>query len=193
MSDGRYFFALWPDEAVREKLAAINRQMLSKGRPHQSADLHMTLVFLGQVADSRQRCIVDAADAIVGSTFTLHLDQTGYWPRPRILWAGSERTPEPLSQLVFDLKNNLTTCGFEPERRKYKPHVTLHRKAVRSRSGVIAPTIEWRVEEFVLAVSGGGQKGAPRYRVLQRWPLSRGDESTSDGAAGPHPTGDGNV
>lgn len=178
MSDGRYFFGLWPDEVVRERLAAVNRRMMSKGRPHHSVDLHMTLVFLGPVADSQQRCIADAADAIVGTPFTLHLDRTGYWPRPRILWAGPEKTPEPLSQLVFDLKNNLTTCGFEPERRKYKPHVTLHRKAIRSERYVITPAIEWRVEEFVLAVSGGGQKGTPRYRVLQRWPLVREDDST---------------
>ncbi|MCU7811886.1 MAG: RNA 2',3'-cyclic phosphodiesterase [Candidatus Thiodiazotropha sp. (ex Notomyrtea botanica)] len=181
MSDGRYFFALWPDDEVRLQISAMSRRMTSKGRAHHPSDLHMTLVFLGQVADSQLRCIHNAADVIRGRPFTLHLDRTGYWSRPRILWAGLERTPEPLSQLVFDLKNSLIPCGFEPERRTYKPHVTLHRKVESTDPGKIEPSIEWPVTEFVLAVSGGGAGGSPRYRVLQRWPLgTAGDSLTND-------------
>jgi 2'-5' RNA ligase len=101
----------------------------------------------------------------------MKIDGLGYWYRPRILWAGPRETPEPLSQLVFDLQNGLQACGFEPERRRFKPHVTLYRKAGRTHPRVIEPAIEWSVSEFVLAVSGGGARGAPKYRVLKRWSL----------------------
>jgi RNA 2',3'-cyclic 3'-phosphodiesterase len=94
------------------------------------------------------------------------------WSRPRILWAGPRQTPEPLSQLVFDLQNGLKACGFEPEKRRYQPHVTLYRKAPPAKAKAIEPAIEWPVSEFVLATSGGGAPGEPRYRVLQRWSLA---------------------
>lgn len=171
MAEGRHFFALWPDEGVREKLAQVARRAAARGRLHHPEDHHITLVFLGQVADGQLRCIEQTADAICGHPFTLHIDRIGYWHRPRILWAGPSQTPEPLSQLVFDLQNGLKACGFEPERRRYKPHVTLYRKVAGAKAGVIEPAIEWPVGGFVLAVSGGGAPGEPRYRVLKRWLL----------------------
>ena len=172
MAEGRYFFALWPDESVRRRLAALAKQADARGRMHHPEDIHLTLVFLGQVADERLRCVYDVADATAGSAFEMRIDRTGYWPRPRILWAGPSETPEPLSQLVFDLQNGLAGCGFEPERRRYKPHITLFRKAERHEAGAIDPPVAWPAGEFVLAVSGGGEPGAPRYRVVRRWPLS---------------------
>jgi 2'-5' RNA ligase len=171
MAEGRHFFALWPDQGVRERLAREARQAAAQGRLHHQEDLHMTLVFLGPVAEARLRCVEETADRIKSRPFDLHIDTIGYWPRPRILWAGPREIPEPLSQLVFDLQNGLIACGFEPERRRYKPHITLYRKAAKAHPAVIEPAIEWSVGEFVLAVSGGGAPGEPRYRLLKRWPL----------------------
>jgi 2'-5' RNA ligase len=170
MSSGRYFFALWPDQKVCEELSTLSKSLPTKGRPHNPLDLHMTLVFLGQVDESQLPCITDAADAISAEAFSLQLDITGFWPRPKIVWAGSKITPEPLSQLVFDLNQNLSTCGFEPERRQYKPHVTLYRKASKLDPAVIEKPIQWGAQDFVLAVSGGGRRDV-RYRIVQRWPF----------------------
>ncbi|MEJ2693341.1 MAG: RNA 2',3'-cyclic phosphodiesterase [Candidatus Thiodiazotropha sp.] len=168
MAEGRHFFALWPSQEVRQRLAREASQVAARGRLHHPEDLHMTLVFLGPVAEARLRCVEEVADGILNRPFDLCIDAIGYWPRPRILWAGPREIPEPLRQLVFDLQNGLTACGFEPERRRYKPHVTLYRKAANAHPAVIEPAIEWPVGEFVLAVSGGG---APRYRVVKRWSL----------------------
>jgi 2'-5' RNA ligase len=171
MAEGRHFFALWPDQAIQERLGLEAREAVTRGRLHHQSDLHMTLAFLGEISDGQLRCVEGTADGIRGESFTMKIDGIGYWYRPRILWAGPKETPEPLSQLVFDLQNGLQACGFEPERRRFKPHVTLYRKAGRTPPRVIEPAIEWSVGEFVLAVSGGGAPGAPRYRVLKRWSL----------------------
>jgi 2'-5' RNA ligase len=171
MAEGRHFFALWPDQAVQERLELEAREAAAQGRLHQQSDLHMTLIFLGEISDSQLRCVEQMADAIRGEPFTMKVDGIAYWYRPRILWAGPRETPEPLSRLVLDLQNGLKACGFEPERRRFKPHVTLYRKAGRTHSRVIESAIEWSVNEFVLAVSGGGEPGGPRYRVLKRWSL----------------------
>lgn len=172
MVEGRYFFALWPDGGVTERLNRVIQETVLQGRPQQPADLHMTLVFLGQVSEGQLHCIHETADAIQGGPFDLQLQGTGYWPRPRILWAGVKQPPAPLSQLVFDLQHGLRACGFEAERRRYQPHVTLYRKAVHAEPRVIEPAIDWSVREFVLAASGGGAPGEPRYRVVRRWPLT---------------------
>jgi RNA 2',3'-cyclic 3'-phosphodiesterase len=114
--------------------------------------------------------MTDSVNTINANRFTMRLDAIGYWPRPKILYAGLSSTPDPLSQLVFDLNNHLTACGFGPEQRKYKPHVTLYRKALKRDAQSIESPIEWPIDEFVLAVSGGGESGS-RYRVVRRWPL----------------------
>ncbi len=172
MAEGRHFLALWPDRAVRERLAGEASQSAARGRLHHPVDLHMTLVFLGAISDAQLHCVESVAEAVRVRSFTLHIDGIGYWQRPRILWAGPVQTPEPLSQLVFDLQNGLKACGFEPEQRRYQPHITLYRKVSRGEPRVIEPVIEWPVQEFVLATSGGGAPGEPRYRVLRRWALS---------------------
>jgi 2'-5' RNA ligase len=172
MNSQRYFFALWPDEAVRDRLSALaSGSRPPEGRRHSAEDLHITLVFLGQIAPSQKRCVEEVADAIRGIAFELSIDHTGYWPGPRIFWASPGETPQALSQLVADLNNGLTGCGHEPERRRYKPHVTLYRKARRIAPTQLAQPITWQVNEFVLASSANPGSSGTRYRVVRRWVL----------------------
>ncbi|PUB87798.1 MAG: RNA 2',3'-cyclic phosphodiesterase [gamma proteobacterium symbiont of Ctena orbiculata] len=172
VSGRRFFFALWPDRQVREALSALAHSAeMAEGRRHHADDLHMTLVFLGQIAPSQRRCIEDVADRIRQTPFDLIIDHTGYWPRPRIFLASPHDTPQALNQLVADLNNGLQGCGFEPERRTYKPHVTLHRKAHKVVSTQLTTPITWQVNDFVLAASANPGTSGSRYQVLRRWAL----------------------
>ena len=173
MAEGRLFFALWPTLEARERLYELAMRFKPQGgRLHHPDDLHMTLVFLGQVEDQQMPCIHRVADGIGVSAFTLGIDTIGHWPRPKILWCGPSEQPLVLQTLVNSLQQSLTECGFAPERRRYQPHVTLHRKVRHAESGVIENPIEWQAPEFVLASSGGGAPGQPRYRILHRWELN---------------------
>lgn len=172
MVEGRLFFALWPDHKVRDRLARLSRQYKPQGgRMHHSDDLHITLVFLGQVDDAQMPCIQQVADAVDVSAFSLQLDNIGYWPRPRILWCGPSEQPEALQNLVKALQNGLLDCGFTPEKRRYKPHITLHRKVRHAEALMLENTLNWQASEFVLATSGGTAPDQPRYRILHRWSL----------------------
>jgi len=163
------FFALWPDETVRSSLVRVQQSCSgSDGRMHHPEDLHMTLVFLGGVLSEQIPCVRDVANSLAAEPFSLELVRTGFWKRPRILWCGPERTPEPLQQLVHELQIGLTRCGFEPEKRTYKPHVTLARKASATPTQLLHEPIIWQPREFVLAGSHSGPK-PPRYRILDRW------------------------
>ncbi|MES9970141.1 MAG: RNA 2',3'-cyclic phosphodiesterase [Candidatus Thiodiazotropha sp.] len=172
MSGERYFFALWPDETVRDRLNGLaDASQPGEGRRHTADDLHITVVFLGQIGPSQRRCVEEVADSIRVPSFQLSIDRTGYWSRPRIFWASPAQTPKPLSQLVADLNNALMGCGHEPERRDYKPHVTLYRKARQVVPAQLAQPILWQVKEFVLASSANPGHSTTRYQVLRRWAL----------------------
>ena len=170
----RLFFALWPDEVVRQRLVEIAAAVgvSHSGRLIPADNLHITLVFLGALDNMRRQCAEQVAAGIRGERFTLVLDQIGYWSRPRILWAGASRIPDALLGLVGELQIGLTSCGITPEDRPYQAHATLMRKVDRHPAPLVAPDpIVWDVERFWLVESVPGNKGV-LYRPLVSWPLA---------------------
>ena len=68
------------------------------------------------------------------------------------------------------LWDGLEGCGFEPEQREYRPHVTLMRKAAAVKPQKLKPEITWPVSHFELMWSHN-KNGALHYETLNRWPL----------------------
>jgi len=169
----RLFFALWPDPASRRALVRATRAAVrhSGGRPVAEDNLHLTLVFLGGVDAPGRGCCEAAADALRAPAFTLTLDTLGHWPRARVLWAGCTQVPPPLAALAASLAAALVPCGYRPEPRPFRPHVTLARKVACWKGGARADPVSWPVRELCLAASVTDPAGA-RYRVLRRWPLA---------------------
>jgi 2'-5' RNA ligase len=133
-------------------------------------DLHVTLVFLGDL-DAKQRiCAERAAGCARGEPFRLTLDRFGCFSRARVLWCGASQCPQPLHDLVRSLNGGLLGCGLRPERRHFFPHVTLVRKARVLPGCELVSAIDWSVSAFVLAIARPGEK--PRYRVVREWPLA---------------------
>ncbi len=174
----RLFFALWPGGAERSALAGLQGSLGLRGtRPTHPADLHLTLVFLGDLPPERRSCCEAAADLVRAAPFSVELDRVGLWPRPRILWCGPALTPPELLTLADGLAEALVPCGVPRETRPYAAHMTLARQARADALGDAAPnwSLTWPVTGFVLAASRPGPP--PRYRVLRRWALSAPSES----------------
>lgn len=166
----RLFFALWPDEALREALTPLLRlKRECGGRAHPPSNLHITLNFLGMVDAAIRDCLERAADEIAVPPFELTLDRFGYWPRPKVMWLGCSKVPGPLQALVEGLNGAMRGCGLQPEGRPYHPHLTLLRKAQRAPTAE-PPSLTWQADDFVLAESVS-TPGGVEYRVLRRWPL----------------------
>jgi len=72
---------------------------------------------------------------------------------------------------VAELWQGLAGCGFTPESRPFRAHVTLTRKGRSHPPQDLPAPIAWPVREFVL-VSSLSVPEPPRYKVLQRWPLA---------------------
>ena len=167
----RVFFALWPDDGVRDTLD-VHAQQLHRGcggRAMRRENLHLTLVFVGDVVAGRLDELKAVADAVRGPSFELVLDRLGYWRHNRIVWASPLTVPEALRDLVSGLESRLKRAGFEFDQRPYAPHVTLLRDA--RAAGVWAPLrLDWPVRDFVLVESAQGPRGA-EYLVRARWKL----------------------
>jgi RNA 2',3'-cyclic 3'-phosphodiesterase len=163
----RLFFALWPDERTRARLAQVARQW--SHHPVAAANLHMTLHFLGATTAEQAQCYTKALSGIIFEPFELKMDYLGGYARSRIQWLGTSQAPAALHTLVEKLGVALEACGYRPDKRHFVPHVTLSRKEKNPRFKAGLPALDWPVSEFVLAESVAVDGGV-HYRVVGRWP-----------------------
>ncbi len=142
----RLFVAIRFPESLRAALWAATVPLREAGpsvRWTPVGQLHITLRFLGNVpTGSIDRIDERLREAAAGcARFTLPLGGVGAFPslrRPRVLWLGAGPGPE-LSTLYAAVETALGPCGFGPEDRPFRPHVTLGRVRRGSRRGAAAP------------------------------------------------------
>ena len=180
----RLFFALWPDAAAQARLAALAKEIarFCGGRPVPAANLHLTLVFLGQVDPARIDALRLAADGVASAAFILGLDRIDGFRRAAVAWAGCRQPPVGLIALQAELERRIRDAGFHPDDRAFFPHLTLARR-VRElvRPGYIEP-VSWRASTFVLVESA---RGDGTYRCLAEWPLKDEEMKAAPGGAEP--------
>lgn len=171
------FFALWPDEATRARIAAaadaLRRGPAPQGRWLKPERYHLTLEFLGEhaafPAALAERAAQAAAD-VQAAAFDLDLDIAGSFGNTKIpCWLGCRTMPEGLGRLHENLRTALAARGCRVVRTQLVPHVTILRDADRALQAVLPAPLRWRIDEFVL-IDSRTQPFAP-YRVLGRWAL----------------------
>lgn len=159
----RLFFALWPDDATRDALASL--QMRVNGRRMRRENLHLTLAFLGEQPDAVVATLTGILNDLPGARLSLELDRLGYFPRQRIVWAGTHHAPDALLALHRQLATALRQAGihFDGDR-SFMPHVTLARNAEQPEDIPFVP-ISWNAGTIVLAESTTRAEGV-FYGVL---------------------------
>lgn len=166
----RLFFALWPDDQTRQKLARLCRSIEAKGfRPVQPQNIHVTLVFLGNVKAASELLIKHSVTGISAKPFILTFDQLSYWSRPRILCLSCSKLVDEVELLVTALNTEVASCGLQTDTRPYRPHITLARHAKYLPEIKFEPIV-WRAESFSLVESCSEPEGV-NYKVRQQWPL----------------------
>jgi 2'-5' RNA ligase len=169
----RVFFALWPDEPARAKLAALAGRVADEGggRPVPAANLHLTLAFLGDVPEDRVGAAKRVASGIRGPAFELALDRLGSFRRAGVGWAGPSCPPGELAGVQSALERALRSAGFVLEERPFAPHLTLARKLVRPVAAMAIDPVAWRVWGFALVES---TRGKSAYAQVAGWELGKG-------------------
>ncbi len=169
----RVFFALWPDEPVRAALGDVSLMLKREcgGRAMAAANIHATLVFIGNVPAGRVPELEAIADGITGSSFELAIDALSYWKHNRIVWAGSRAQTPALAALAGDFRSALMARAWRVDERPYVLHVTLLRDAHGGPACATLAPIAWRVDEFALVLSQNDAQGT-HYTPLRFWRLS---------------------
>ena len=168
----RLFFALWPPAATVAALAAWAAQVqaLTGGRVTRPESIHLTLAFLGEVAEARVEDAIRVANSVRGARHTLPIKQARRWAHNHIAWVGPERTPPDLESLAGSLRERLQAEGFAIESRPFAAHVTLVRKAGKAARLPPLPRVAWPVDEFTLVRSRLSRKGSS-YEIIGRFGL----------------------
>lgn len=168
----RVFFALWPDDEVRGALAHLATGLRREcgGRAVPARNLHLTLVFLGNIGIPRLSQLRQLAARVAAPPIAMTVDTVQYWRHNRIVWAGPRECPAALSSLVASLESMLSGGGFRFDDRPFAPHITLLRHARTTPAVPEAGGMEWMAGEFAL-VQSVRREGGPCYEVMDRWPL----------------------
>ena len=129
----RAFIAVDLDDPVIEKVCnvvEILKSRITEIRWLRKENLHLTLKFLGNIAESQVEPITAALRHPLGlfSPCTISAKGLGVFPdfrRPKILWVGL--TGNQLVQLTAEIESALMPIGFTPENRAFTPHLTIGR------------------------------------------------------------------
>lgn len=187
----RAFIAVDINDAARERLAAL-QGVLRRSAPRlkwvDPNQIHLTLRFLGDVAESQLEAIRAELARIAGmaAPFEIHIHKTGVFPPtgpPRVVWVGVKEASGALLRLHGELDAGLFPLGFPPEDRPFRPHLTLARcKDRQAARGLWRTLNEHRgfdagttmVEQIVLYQSTLTRRG-PIYEAISKHEFSGPD------------------
>ncbi len=168
----RLFFALEPSAENKSLIADWReRAWPPMARAVPAANFHITLVFLGEVAEHKLEQLGDSVESISAAPFISYFTQVGFWPKPGILWLGSVDDAGPLQSLAVALRRAANSAGLRSDTRGYIPHLTLQR-AVRDAppAPIVAPDFTLHFDRFTLFESQQTRTGV-RYVERAEWPL----------------------
>jgi 2'-5' RNA ligase len=143
------------------------------GRITRTASIHLTLVFIGDLPRQALPDVQAAAATVHVPRFDILFDVADCWRHNKIAYLAPSRPPEELLHLVENLEAVLAAAHIAFDRRAYKPHVTLLRRAAcpaTARTALLEP-IHWPAREFVLIESTLGPDGSD-YAFRMRFELS---------------------
>jgi 2'-5' RNA ligase len=200
-STARLFVAIDLPAAVREALAvwvrAAAREMSSRARAHRDPTrspriatrhggpplrvvdpelLHMTLCFLGNRPTGEIEAIAAALDSCAGPAGEVSLGAPLWLPprRPRTLAVEVHDGPgKELAALQAELLDALKgACALEPERRRFRPHITVARLRAGAAPGErrlpATPALSFAPAELVLYRSWLSPAGAGYEALASR-------------------------
>ena len=129
----RAFVGVRIDPKMTQKISEVQSQLkrsLTGIRWVVQENLHFTLKFLGAVEEEKITSIIKAVGRVVrpAQPFSLTAGGIGVFPdirKPRVLWVGLEA--QGLQTLSQEVEAALEPLGFAPEKRGFKPHLTIGR------------------------------------------------------------------
>lgn len=128
----RLFISLPFDESVKKQITAVQdrlREICPKGNFTRPENFHLTLAFLGEIPHSRVEPICQVMDGVCFPSFPLAFERAGSFRRDNgdLWWIGAAPNPS-LLQMQKSLAQGLEQAGFQIDKRKFLPHLTIARQ-----------------------------------------------------------------
>ncbi|MCX5648502.1 MAG: RNA 2',3'-cyclic phosphodiesterase [Planctomycetota bacterium] len=183
----RTFIAIELPQEVREYLESRQTDLANAGgdvKWVRTDDIHLTLVFLGNVPVEEIAAVAAAVRGAAASMGPIRLRAggAGCFPphgRPRVVWIGIEEPTGALARLQGAVAGATERFAEKPERREYKAHLTVGRvrggrgaeelsEAVAALADAKGP--EFEAAEVVIFESVLAREG-PMYMPLARVPF----------------------
>jgi 2'-5' RNA ligase len=115
-----------PSNFFRALLRVAQNEETGKARWTPPEKAHLTLVFLGEVAEARLSSIEREVAAIHAAPLDIRVTHLDSFPRAGVLFAAVALSAR-LSHLHTVISSSMKGLGFPQERRPYHPHITLAR------------------------------------------------------------------
>jgi 2'-5' RNA ligase len=127
----RVFIAVDLPTEVRNALAKVQHELepvTDTARWVAPESIHITLKFIGEVAEKQIDDIDAAVTGLSWKSFAITVRGVGFFPgnrSPRVFWAGMEAPT--MQKLAEEFDSRMERLGFEKEKRAFRPHITLAR------------------------------------------------------------------
>jgi 2'-5' RNA ligase len=127
----RLFVAINFDAETKKHIIAVQERLksIATGSFAHPENLHLTLVFLGEIIEPRIPIIERVMDEVPVPKLNLNFDHVGCFRRDGgdIWWIGIQKN-DALFRMQKRLNQKLLDAGFSLESRSFKPHLTLARQ-----------------------------------------------------------------
>lgn len=128
----KLFIAINLNERIKDYLMTAIHELKKaavKGNFTHRDNLHLTLIFLGELGPDRAEAVKTVLNRIKGEPFLLSLSDFGKFKRNGgdIHWAGVDKS-DTLITIQKELASDLKKEGFSLEDRAFSPHLTLGRE-----------------------------------------------------------------
>ena len=132
MTDDTPLFLAFPTTELTVPLGQLQErlqaQLFLPERRIPASQFHLTLRFLGQLNATQYNSLLRQLPTLTLPSFTLQLDQLGYFPGPNVLWLGPSVIPQALSDIYQDLLLRCASLRLAPPHKAYRPHISLYRQ-----------------------------------------------------------------
>ena len=168
----RLFLACWPEQSLQETLYSLARRFQREygGRRIACENIHLTLIFLGQVRQEKEIELRSRLRLIEAAHFELVINKAGAFPRAKVCWVAPSVQPDALKELYRILLKTVHDMGFDTDDRPFRPHITLLRKSRAVNAHDIKP-LGWEVGSFYLIESVQTRDGV-QYRIVEEFRLT---------------------
>lgn len=168
---GRLFFALLPPPGVQAELGrlAVWCQRRCGGFAVAPENIHLTLLFLGELSPGQLDAVRQAAAGVRCASFRMSLDRIEYWPGPRLLCAVPSQPLPAATALAAALREAVRDTVPVPPR-PFAAHVTLLRRLRRLGEVSMLP-LAWPVRELCLLRARPVGRDV-RYSSIDAWPCA---------------------